>query len=489
MRLRKISASAILLAACVTAVSQQPRAAVAPSANVGRPPQVYPAQLPAAGDAAAAAPVLITVIDTSGTVRRELATLKEVARALLAAAPDNSRFGVVTVDSDSEKSLFARREEAAAYIETLTAARGGYTDLNRATDSALALVQREGAGRPVVIAYLTDGKLEVPRTFRDRSDFVSVLRREFTPRPDLRVIVINVNGGVAPQGAETLPPNVNVIPLKDWSAALAAVTGTLAPQIGRQLSPPAAAPPPAAPPPDESWSARTWVVACGIVVALMAAAGYALARRRRRALAGAGADAARADAPENLLSEADMKQARAPEPEPLAVIEAEAGESGARRQFRMEIGERVVLGRTAIAADVVLPGLGQTQTLELRFEKEDGAPALKAYRLRPDALGQLDPVTFNGQPAPPIFTLGHRDRLSVGEWALQLTFTDRKYLPLLGGDDRGVGRALTEEAPEAAPPAAGAGAGHPPVLDATTLFRPENYVPLRRRGGSARHPS
>ena len=70
-----------------------------------------------------------------------------------------------------------------------------------------------------MITYLTDGKLEVPADFIDRADFVSVLKREFTRRPDIRVVVVNVNDGKLPNRAEELPSNVRVIPLSDWTAA------------------------------------------------------------------------------------------------------------------------------------------------------------------------------------------------------------------------------------------------------------------------------
>src|SRR5215207_3818184 len=77
-----------------------------------------------------AVPALLAVIDTSGTVRKTLPQLKHVAHDILAAAPDESHFGIVTVNTEALKRIYASRDEALAHIGTLKAARGGFTDLN-----------------------------------------------------------------------------------------------------------------------------------------------------------------------------------------------------------------------------------------------------------------------------------------------------------------------------------------------------------------------
>jgi hypothetical protein len=444
-------------------------------------------------------PIIITVIDTSGTVRRALPQLKQVARDILAAAPDASRFGVISVNTEAQKKMFAQRVDAIAYIDTLKAARNGFTDLNRATDAALTLIQGEGESRPTVIAYLTDGKLEVPDSFKDKSDFVTILGREFTPRSNIRVVVVSVNGGELPKGAQTLPQNVTFFPMTNWTMAQTEVAKTLVPQIREQLTatrapaePVKATPATAAP--SSVLRPRLVMVAAGLLILLLAGGAFLAqqSRRRKRNEAEAAQALSEYGGPENLLTEADL-QAAPPEPAPaqVALLEIErAAQHGlsddlpaGRQRIKMEVGERVVIGNTAIAADLHFAELKQTQTLELRLEKDSTGLVLKAYRLRPDAPGALDPVSVNGQKAPMIFTLKHGDKFMVGPVGFRIVYADYRLLELLDGvgDIAPVDAALIDTEPTQ--PAL---RDEPPFAQTQLppLFTPGEHVSLRRRYGS-----
>lgn len=455
-------------------------------------------------EAASKTPIIIEVIDTSGTVSRTLPQIKQVARDILAAAPASSRFGVISVNTEAQKKMFQQRAEAADYIDTFKAAKSGFTDLNRATDAALTLIQGEGESRPTVIIYLTDGKLEVPKSFKDKSDFITVLRREFTPRPNLRVIVVRVNGGQLPKDTETLPPNVTFFPITNWAVAQAEVAKTLVPQIRDQLTAPTApaeqtkqAPVTAAG--ETAPTLKTSLIIGGSLVLLLAGGAFLLQHRRRRLInVSDGVEAlAEGEGPENLLTEADLKTAL-PEPKPaqMVLLEVERAEQHGladdlppgRRRIKMQFGERLVIGNTAIAADLYFTELKQTQTLELRLEKEATAVALKAYRLRPDAPGVLDAVLINGQPALKIFTLKNGDKLTIGSVVIRIIYADYGLLELLDNVSEVAEDEVEAVLPNVEPVAA------PTSQDESTfthqrmppVFTPDERVSLRRRYGSER---
>lgn len=450
-------------------------------------------------------PIIVAVIDTSGTVRRALPQLKQVARDILAAAPEASRFGVIAVNTEAQKKMFLNRADAAAYIDTLKAARKGFTDLNRATDAALTLIQGEGESRPTVVAYLTDGKLEVPDSFTDKSDFITVLRREFTSRSNIRVVVVSVNGGQLPKGAETLPPNVIFFPITNWTMAQAEVAKTLVPQIREQLTTSNAPVEPTkqtATPAEASDMRTSLIVAAGLLILLLAGGIFLSQRSRQRKRREEEAKAlAEGESPENLLTEADLRAApleRAPVQ--IVLLEIERAEQHGladdlpvgRRRLKMEVGERAVVGNTAIAADLHFTELKQTQTLELRLEKDSAGVALRAYRLRPDAPGALDPVLINGQQAPKIFTLKHGDKLMVGSVVFRVVYADYRLLELLDG----VGDIATDDADATISdiesslpsPTPSTPRDEPPFTQPglPPLFTPDEHVSLRRRYGSER---
>ena len=452
-------------------------------------------------ETASKAPIIVAVIDTSGTVRRTLPLLKQVARDILASAPDTSRFGVVAVNTEAQKKMFQKRADASTYIDTLKAARSGFTDLNRATDAALTLVQGEGESRATVIVYLTDGKLEVPDYFNDKSDFITVLGREFTPRPNIRVIVVSVNGGQLPKGVEALPPNVTFFPITNWTVAQAEVAKTLVPQIREQLAPssaPVESTKASAPAPTEtSYRMPTGLVIVGLLILFLAVGPFLLRRsRQQRNKEDETSLLVKSDGPENLLTEADLKAAP-PEPAPaqIVLLEIERAEQHGleddlplgRRRIKMQVGESVVIGKTAIAADLHFTELKQTQTLELRLEKDAANVALKAFRLRPDAPGVLDSVLVNGQQSPKIFSLKNGDKLTVGSVIFRVVYADYRLLELLDG----VSSIATEEAEAALPDVEPTSPvsqeestfAHPRV---TPIFTPDEHVSLRQRYGSER---
>jgi hypothetical protein len=276
--------------------------------------------------------------------------------------------------------------------------------------------------------------------------------------------------------------------------ALSELRKTVVPQIREYLAPPPAIAPPSAPPsaPEarSQWGATTLIPLALVVVAAFA---LALLILRRRAQQGPVKEdvLASTERPENLMTESDLASTpvREPDPEPVVLLEMNSADGHGpdeRRRIKIELGERIVIGKTPIAADLAFSKLRQAQTVELRFDKEGEAPTLRAYRLRPDVRGVLDAVKANDKQAPPIFILRHGDRLTIGDINFRVVFTDQKFLPLLTD----VSVAEGGRSDRLADPLPTTPALSPPVPPSEEpLLAPKEHFSLRRRINSPRHSS
>lgn len=369
---------------------------------------------------------LVVVPDTSGSVRRLLGEIKLRSKEIVAVAPPGTRIGVVGINWEASKGLFADPSSAGEFIDRLTTG-GRYTDLGRGNDAAMSLLQEAGAKRAVV-AFLTDGELEVPAGFKNRETFIEMLKREYSARPDVRVFVLNVRRTPL-AGSDTLPPNVSVIPLSDWQSARNIIAESLAPQIRAQLEQP---PPPPAPvgsgavtPQGSPGRSLTPVyVAVGLLVAGLSLF-LALHWRRRR-----GAEPKpKAAEPENLLREEELTPEAEPSAKAEPVLILSAAPSGradraAAQRAVLRAGERLTLGKSRHLSGLALPELNQSQTLELAFDGE----SIEAFRLSPAAGESLDQVRLDKGNAPIHFSPCDGERISVGSYEVELLLADEGAL-------------------------------------------------------------
>jgi hypothetical protein len=418
----KIIFVSAILALSLTAYAQN---APPPSEATGTQIAAVPADTAAVGSRRA----LLVGIDTSPSTSPVLREMKDVAKRLAEVAPEGAQVGVVGFDSQAVKRLFADRTEAMNFIDSLSCG-GKYSDLDRGVDGGLALLQEASATKAAAV-FLTDGRVELPRKFRDKSDFVQILKREFTARPNVRVFVINVRGGKL-AGLETLPQNVTVLSLTNWRDAAAEIEKGLAQQIKEQLAPP---PTPVRAVTKEmpgimkaERGSSTGLILVGVAAFALVTLTVIVLRRRRK-----GSSVTSSPLREDALRAEDLEPQRSAQPAREAVMILEfmnvampaRGALPLRHVLRR--GEKVLVGGSAFASGVGLPGLKQSRTVELAFDGE----FLTCVRLRPDRHGEVDPVSLNRVDAPVTFPVGPADDLLVGDYAVRTMYADEESLALV----------------------------------------------------------
>jgi len=360
--------------------------------------------------------------------------MRSIAEQACNAAPDNALFGIVAVGAQAEKHFYTQRTDAIAFINSLDAT-SSYSDLGRGTDSALALLQEAQTNRALIL-YLTDGRVELPSNFQDRVDFATILQREFTQRPNVRVHIINVNNQPM-AGVDSLPSNVSVYTLASWSEAEAAMRNSLSAEIREQF----ASPTPIATPNNQSTEETPVTSSYGRVftgvglLALIALGAIAFFVQRKRRMNNAIADS-NSDTPANIMRVEDIKPLE-PEsaPEPVALLEFKgdnATVSGtAIKRTMMKADDKVVIGNSAFETDFAFKNLKQQQSVEIRFDGEN----LKVFRLRPHVVGMLDDVCLNDEDAPLTFAMSDDDEMTVSDLKIRLFLTDESYAETLGIND------------------------------------------------------
>lgn len=377
--------------------------------------------------AAQGAPLVVGVIDTSGSMRKYFGSVQRTADDFIQRTPPRAAVALVAINNEADKSPIyppERRAEAAKFIAGLRIS-GRYTDLSRGTDAALALLQ-EAHHSQAVLVYFTDGQLTVPATFKHRQSFLDLLRREFGERrSNVHVIVVSFGAKQAAAAPPNLPTNIRIIPVESDGDLQQALEGVLAPAVTQHLSvPPAEAAPaaqmtPLATQTSQPDSATVYLVGLLLLSAVTAAA--LLVRRRRRRPAQEAPDVEWPEPVENILRPDDLaRREEEVEPEPVALLDFRSPDvgpyqAGFTRRTALRVTEAVTVGGSEFVG-IHLPGLAQPETLRLSF---DGA-ACRVARLRSSVAGNLDAVRLNGEEAPIQFRLAPGDELAVGGFTVSL---------------------------------------------------------------------
>lgn len=374
--------------------------------------------------------LLIVILDTSPSVRIYWPEIQSSAQELIRNTPEQVAVGVVGIDAEAQKSdVFtpARRAEALDFVQGLKIG-GKLTDLARGTDAALALLQQANPSRCVII-YLTDGKLVVPKTFRNQGTFFDLLRREFTPRSNVEVVVVNVKGERAAQ-REPMPSNVRILSLQSSGELREAIARHLTPTVKEKLETVIVATPEQ--PEEEPMSAAGWLKygLPGLILMLATVIGaMAWKRGRNRRAVATGGIVVLDQPPADVMREEDLLPSQAPAEivaPPVALVTATDPANrreGARRRI-LRAGEQAIVGVYKFA-ELALPGLRQARTLQLRFDGK----VIRAFRLRPQLGEGLDDVKVNQASAPPDFCLGDKDVLKVGDFILHFVITREDEVP------------------------------------------------------------
>jgi len=372
--------------------------------------------------------LLVQVIDSSPSVRAYWKKMQQAAKDIMTSAPPTASVAIVGIDAEAVKSeVFepSRRSDAMQFVDGLKIG-GRFTDLARGTDAALSLLQGANPAQSVLI-FLTDGELRVPRNFRNRSTFYDLMRREFTKRTNVTVLVVNVRGTDAAAN-EVLPQNVKILPLKSATELPRIIEQTLSPMINDKLT---VAPTPLPKPVEQSREAASnrgyWIGGIGVAASILAAVALFVWRRNR------GHQTKRASyesTPENLLRPQDLEP-QAPASvasEPVVLLTADGFNKKTGRRMPpsrtiIRAGETVTIGSSRFV-ELSLEGLKQAQTLRVGFDGK----VVHVDRLRPASIGELDKVFLNQQPAPIQFKLTEEDALTVEDFNLQLTVTTEELV-------------------------------------------------------------
>lgn len=429
--MRKIFSIALLTLALGARASAQTETASTPGQS--RTPIVATPAIPQAQEAENATPItsteslLIPVIDSSPSVRSYWSQMRRAAKEIIQDAPDQTSFAVVGIDAEAVKSqVFApsRKAEALAFIDGLKIG-GTFTDLWRGSDAALALIQQANPSSCVLV-FLTDGRLTVPKSFRNKSSFFDLLRREFVSRRNITVLVVNVGGDKSAE-RESLPPNVKIVSLKSADELRASIERILTPTIKQTL---------AVEPPTVQAAATLRAPARRNYGYLMGAIGATLlliiavavvARKRARSKERSEITA---DAPANLLRPEELAP---PEPEEIAEavvlvtaerVDERTGRRALAQRSLVSAGGHIVVGNSSFA-DLILEGLKQPQALQIGFDGK----AVRVCRLRPQGIGELDNVWLNQQPAPIQFNMTDKDTVTIGSLSIKLLITTEDAVP------------------------------------------------------------
>jgi hypothetical protein len=361
-------------------------------------------------------PTIVLISDISFSIKKSIGKMRNMLRQIVIAVPESATVAVVTVGARSEKRIFTDRAEALSYIEKIDA-NSKFTDLERGTDTALALLQEIRATKPTLVVYLTDGQISLPKEIADKTDFKTILIREFSSRPDVTALILSVSS--RPMDITGLPPNVEVIPLSNWEESEQHVNQTLVKQIPGELAENSVSEVPAGNEgslPEKKYIPLPFSLKLGLpVVMIVVLAAFWLWFRRRkrdRKMSEEGIAEVGEIEPLDVLRPEDLlRQNSERSPGLVSLIEFYDGKN--TELVHLLTGERLSIGSSA-RADIRFPALKQEKGLEINF---DGKCVL-AFRLHPKNYYEVDEVCFSGVKALPNqtkFYLNNGDTLKIGK--------------------------------------------------------------------------
>lgn len=388
-----------------------------------------PTQSATANVQSAVKPTVILVPDISFSIKKSAEKMRNVLQQIVNAAPENSVIGIVTVGTQSEKKIFSNRDEALSYLSKINA-NSSYTDLERGTDSVLAVMQETKATKPTLIVYLTDGEVSLPKELKNKADFKTILMREFSVRPDVRVMVLNVASKAMVTSG--LPPNVTVVPISNWEEAEKQMKETLAIQIHQELK---TAPVAETKLEEKETASLTtnaprssvliWAAVLGLITATAFGWFYRIHRRKQSAKI---AEEIKEPEPQNLLRPEDLlRQSNESSSGLAAVVEFYDGK--AVRSEILLAEDRRIVGRAA-TADVKFSSLKQENSVEIKFDGKE----VSAYRLHPQTYYEVDEFWLNQTKVPlnqTIFRLQNSDLLKVGDIQISVKIVESSVAQIL----------------------------------------------------------
>lgn len=381
-------------------------------------------------------PFVIVAADVSISVKKSAEKMRNILQQIVLATPENSVIGVVTVGTQSEKRVFSSREEALLYLSTINA-NSSYTDLDRGTDSVLAVMQETKATKSTLVIYLTDGEVSLPKELKNKVDFKTILTREFSVRPDVRVLVLNV----ASKTMDTtgLPPNITVVPLSNWEEAEKQMKETLAVQIQQELrtAPVSESEETKEVPSLETNASRgsvlVWRLVIGLIIAAIATLGWFWIRRRNQSTV--ITEEIKDLEPQNLLRPEELLRQRNESPSGLvAMIDFYDGKISRSKILLAE--ERRVIGKST-TADLTFSSLKQENSLEIKFDGKQ----VSVFRLHPQTYYEVDEVWLNQTKASlnqTIFHLQNSDLLKVGNIQISVKIVESSVAQILAGKNNRV---------------------------------------------------
>lgn len=405
--------------------------------------------------------VFIFVPDTSGSVKSQLAVIKEVTKNLVSKLPLNTKVAIIGINSRETAALFPDKSSKAIFasnndfshadnpydfIDSLML--GKFTDLNLANQTAFSLIERAKAKKSVVI-YLTDGKSSLPPEMKDKSSFSQLLISEFNSRSDSKAIVLRVGDTplefekpefqADPKNVASVT-NIKVLPLQNWQSALDVETNnTLSKQIVESL--PKAKKVASSEegsgksgnglaPNDKTASDNNGYIPLAIFVAifLVGAGGFYWASRQKVfdfsraktdkdvdgkenvAVLEANAKAGKASlvaVPENVRKnkpQQPVKQA----PSEVVIVEVSSKSNDIFERRLLRPGEQIEIGASSFV-DFTLPNLHQSHALTLHYS---GGDKVTGFVIDSDGK-ELDEVKVSGKDVEPQFEFSQQDELII----------------------------------------------------------------------------
>lgn len=377
-------------------------------------------------------PLVIDMLDTSGSLSKTAASLRKASIEVALKAPESVLLASMTFDIEVGKSPVvesSRRAEAVATLERNE--RGAWTDPARGIDAAMALAQQAGSSDPVLVIF-TDGRASLPPSFRDRAGFADVLVRELQRpgREHVRCVLVIV-GASRLAGLEQLGDRITLVRSPTVRELDGLIAGAILPALNAALAarsaPPAGAPtvlPPQTPAPTRGHGLLLALLAAAM---LLIAASVAVARhiRRRATIPAAAHDQARALTEPSAPATSGAETSTKPD-ELVAILRAAPRDGSSAVRTILRAGDQATVGGSTFAT-ISLASLVQPETLDVCFDGE----AITVVRRLPKPPEATDRVEIGDREAPYEFAWPVGTEVRVGDYLMHVTVVPERQAATL----------------------------------------------------------